>query len=179
MNIECHACVGGTNVHKDMSKLQEGVHVVVSTPGRILNMINRGAFRTDNIKIFCLDAADEMFSGCLRYQIRDILHSLPQDTSAVLFSATISADTLEVTKKFLRDPVKILVKKDELALEGIKQFYIAIEKEKWKLGTLCDLYETFATTQTIIFCNTCQKVDRLAKKMHTKGFAMLAMVCSP
>ncbi len=69
MNIECHACVGGTNVREDMAKLQEGVHVVVGTPGRVFDMINRRAFRTDSIKIFCLDEADEMLSRGFKDQI--------------------------------------------------------------------------------------------------------------
>ena len=69
MSIECHACVGGTNVREDMAKLQEGVHVVVGTPGRVFDMINRRAFRTDHIKIFCLDEADEMLSRGFKDQI--------------------------------------------------------------------------------------------------------------
>jgi translation initiation factor 4A len=69
MNIECHACVGGTNVREDMAKLQEGVHVVVGTVGRVFDMINRRALRTDNIKIFCLDEADGMLSRGFKGQI--------------------------------------------------------------------------------------------------------------
>ena len=69
MSIECHACVGGTNVREDMAKLQEGVHVVVGTPGRVFDMINRRALRTDHIKIFCLDEADEMLSRGFKDQI--------------------------------------------------------------------------------------------------------------
>jgi translation initiation factor 4A len=86
------------------------------------------------------------------------------------------ADVLEVTKKFMRDPVRILVKKDELTLEGIKQFYIAVEKEEWKLDTLCDLYETVTITQAVIFCNTRRKVDWLTEKMHSREFTVSAMV---
>ena len=69
MSIECHACVGGTNIREDKAKLQEGVHIVVGTPGRVYDMINRRAFRTDNIKIFCLDEADEMLSRGFKDQI--------------------------------------------------------------------------------------------------------------
>ena len=76
MSIECHACVGGTNVREDMAKLQEGVHVVVGTPGRVFDMINRRAFRTDNIKIFCLDEADEMLSRGFKDQIYEGLFFL-------------------------------------------------------------------------------------------------------
>ena len=176
MNIECHACVGGTNVREDMAKLQEGCHVVVGTPGRVFDMINRRAFRTDNVKIFCLDEADEMLSRGFKDQIYEVFQLLPQDTQVVLLSATMPADVLEVTKKFMRDPVRILVKRDELTLEGIKQFYIAVEKEEWKLDTLCDLYETVTITQAVIFCNTRRKVDWLTEKMHSREFTVSAMV---
>ena len=178
MNVECHACVGGTNVREDMAKLQEGVQVVVGTPGRVFDMINRRALRTDTIKIFCLDEADEMLSRGFKDQIYEVFQLLPQDTQVVLLSATMPADVLEVTKKFMRDPVRILVKRDELTLEGIKQFYIAVEKEEWKLDTLCDLYETVTITQAVIFCNTRRKVDWLTEKMHSREFTVSAMVCS-
>lgn len=176
MNIECHACVGGTNVREDMAKLQEGVHVVVGTPGRVYDMINRRALRADTIKLFCLDEADEMLSRGFKDQIYEVFQLLPQDTQVVLLSATMPADVLEVTKKFMRDPVRILVKRDELTLEGIKQFYIAVEKEEWKLDTLCDLYETVTITQAVIFCNTRRKVDWLTEKMHQREFTVSAMV---
>ena len=176
MNIECHACVGGTNVREDMAKLQEGVHVVVGTPGRVHDMINRRALRTDHIQLFCLDEADEMLSRGFKDQIYEVFQLLPQDTQVVLLSATMPADVLEVTKKFMRDPVRILVKRDELTLEGIKQFYIAVEKEEWKLDTLCDLYETVTITQAVIFCNTRRKVDWLTEKMHSREFTVSAMV---
>lgn len=178
MNVECHACVGGTNVREDMAKLQEGVQVVVGTPGRVFDMINRRALRTDTIKIFCLDEADEMLSRGFKDQIYEVFQLLPQDTQVVLLSATMPADVLEVTKKFMREPVRILVKRDELTLEGIKQFYIAVEKEEWKLDTLCDLYETVTITQAVIFCNTRRKVDWLTEKMHSREFTVSAMVRS-
>jgi translation initiation factor 4A len=176
MNIECHPCVGGTNVREDMAKLQEGVQVVVGTPGRVFDMINRRALKTDHIKIFCLDEADEMLSRGFKDQIYEVFQLLPQDTQVVLLSATMPADVLEVTKKFMRDPVRILVKRDELTLEGIKQFYIAVEKEEWKLDTLCDLYETVTITQAVIFCNTRRKVDWLTEKMTSREFTVSAMV---
>lgn len=84
-------------------------------------------------------------------------------------------DVLEVTNKFMRDPVRILVKRDELTLEGIKQFFIAVEKEDWKLETLCDLYETVTIAQAVIFCNTRRKVDWLTDKLQQKEFTVSAM----
>ena len=100
---------------------------------------------------------------------------LPQDTQVVLLSATMPEDVLAVTKKFMRDPVRILVKRDELTLEGIKQFYIGVEKEEWKFETLTDLYETVTITQAVIFCNTRRKVDWLTEQLHSQEFTVSAM----
>lgn len=190
MNVECHACIGGTSVRDDMKALQDGPQVVVGTPGRVQDMIQRRVLKTDSMKMFVLDEADEMLSVCLahtsRYmltsqqrgfteQIYDIFQLLPQSTQVVLLSATMPQDVLEVTTKFMRDPVRILVKKDELTLEGIKQFYIAVEKEDWKLDTLSDLYETVTITQAVIFCNTRRKVDWLTERLTSRDFTVSAM----
>ncbi|KAJ3297319.1 translation initiation factor eIF4A [Borealophlyctis nickersoniae] len=175
MQVDCHACIGGTNVREDMRKLESGAHVVVGTPGRVHDMITRRALRTDHIKMFVLDEADEMLSRGFKDQIYDVFQLLPPATQVVLLSATMPADVLEVTKRFMRDPIRILVKRDELTLEGIKQFYVAVEKEEWKLDTLCDLYETVTITQAVIFCNTRRKVDWLTEKMHGREFTVSAM----
>ncbi|CAM1505682.1 Fc.00g113190.m01.CDS01 [Cosmosporella sp. VM-42] len=175
MNIECHACIGGTSVRDDMKALQDGPQVVVGTPGRVQDMIQRRFLKTDGMKMFVLDEADEMLSRGFTEQIYDIFQLLPQSTQVVLLSATMPQDVLEVTTKFMRDPVRILVKKDELTLEGIKQFYIAVEKEEWKLDTLSDLYETVTITQAVIFCNTRRKVDWLTDKLTARDFTVSAM----
>ena len=142
MNIECHASVSGAGVREDMAKLQEGPQIVVGTPGRVFDMINRRALRTDNIKIFCLEEADEMLTHGFKGRIYEVFRLLPQATQVVLLSAIMPADVLEATKKFVREPVRILIKRVEFRTLGdIKQFYIAVEKEEWKLDTLCDLYE--------------------------------------
>merc|ERR1712228_1020033 len=84
-------------------------------------------------------------------------------------------EILDMTKKFMRSPVRILVKKDELTLEGIQQFYVAVEKEDWKLDTLCDLYETLTITQSIIYCNTRRKVDFIAEQLSKRDFTISTM----
>jgi len=175
MNIEVHACVGGTAVRDDIRTLQAGVHVVVGTPGRVYDMINRRALRLDSIRQFFLDEADEMLSRGFKDQIYDIFKFLPETVQVCLFSATMPLDVLEVTERFMREPVRILVKKDELTLEGIKQFYIAVEREEWKLETLCDLYETLTITQAIIYCNTRRKVDWLQEEMQKRDFTVSCM----
>jgi translation initiation factor 4A len=138
-------------------------------------MINRGALKTDSMKMFILDEADEMLSRGFKDQIYDVFQRLPPSTQVVLLSATMPAEVMEVTTKFMRDPIRILVKKDELTLEGIKQFYVAVEKEEWKLDTLCDLYETVTITQAVIFCNTRRKVDWLTEKLTAREFTVSAM----
>jgi len=175
LKIVIHACVGGTAVRDDIAQLKSGVHVVVGTPGRVYDMINRGALKLASCRLFCLDEADEMLSRGFKDQIYDVFKFLPEKVQVALFSATMPMDVLEVTNRFMRDPVRILVKRDELTLEGIKQFYISIDQEDWKLDTLCDLYETLTITQAIIYCNTRRKVDWLMEKMQSRDFTVSAM----
>ncbi|KAJ9114466.1 translation initiation factor eIF4A [Naganishia adeliensis] len=175
MNVDCHACVGGTSIKEDIAKLAAGPQVIVGTPGRVFDMINRNFLKTDSMKVFALDEADEMLSKGFAQAMYDIFQLLPAETQVVLLSATMPPDVLEVTKKFMRDPIRILVKKEELTLEGIRQFYIAVEKEDWKLDTLCDLYETVTITQAVIFCSTRRKVDWLTEKLHSREFTVSAM----
>ncbi|OXA43347.1 eukaryotic initiation factor 4A-I isoform X1 [Folsomia candida] len=175
LNVSCHACIGGTNVRDDQRKLESGVQIVVGTPGRVYDMINRRSFRTDHIKMFVLDEADEMLSRGFKDQIYKVFKTMNGDTQVILLSATMPPEVLEVTTKFMRDPVTILVKKEELTLEGIKQFYVNVEKEEWKLDTLSDLYDTLSITQAVIFCNTRRKVDWLTGRMREKEHTVSAM----
>merc|ERR1712098_364838 len=96
-------------------------------------------------------------------------------TQVVLVSATLPPEVLAMTRKFMTDPIQILVKRDELTLEGIKQFFVAVEKEDWKFETLCDLYDTLTITQAVIFVNTRSKVEWLAEKMREANFTVVAM----
>jgi|Transcript_8049 translation initiation factor 4A len=175
LKITSHACVGGTLVRDDVRILREGVQIVVGTPGRVFDMINRTVLDLRSVRLFTLDEADEMLSRGFKDQIYDIFQHLPPKVQVCLFSATMPADILEISQRFMRDPVRILVKRDELTLDGIRQFYIAIEKEEWKLETLCDLYETLTITQAIIYCNTRRKVDWLTDKMGQRDFTISAM----
>jgi ATP-dependent RNA helicase len=159
MNVQCHACIGGTSIGEDIRKLEYGQHVVSGTPGRVFDMIRRRSLRTRNIKMLVLDEADELLNKGFKDQIYDVYRYLPPATQVVLLSATLPYDVLEMTTKFMTDPIRILVKRDELTLEGIKQFFVAVEKEDWKFDTLCDLYDTLTITQAVIFCNTRRKVS--------------------
>jgi ATP-dependent RNA helicase len=157
--VQCHACIGGTSIGEDIRKLDHGQHVVSGTPGRVYDMIRRRNLRTRNIKMLVLDEADELLNLGFKDQIYDVYRYLPPQTQVVVLSATLPYDVLEMTTKFMTDPIRILVKRDELTLEGIKQFFVAVEKEEWKFDTLCDLYDTLTITQAVIFCNTRRKVS--------------------
>lgn len=99
-----------------------------------------------------------MLSRGFKEQIYDIYRFLPPSTQVVLVSATLPSDVLDMTRRFMNDPVRVLVKRDELTLDGIRQFYVNVEQEEWKFDTLVDLYDTLTITQAVIFCNTKQKV---------------------
>jgi translation initiation factor 4A len=175
MGITCIACIGGTNVREDLRKLDMGTQVVVGTPGRVHDMIQRRSLRPDNIRLFVLDEADEMLSRGFKDQIYDVFKFMPAEVQVVLLSATMPAEVLDVTKRFMRDPVRILVKKEELTLEGIRQFFIYLEKDEWKLDTLCDLYETISVTQAVIFTNTRRKVETLTAQLTQRKFTVSCM----
>lgn len=138
-------------------------------------MIKRRNLRTKEIKMLILDEADEMLSQGFKDQIYDIYRFLPPDIQVVVVSATLPHEVLEITTNFMTTPVRILVKRDELTLEGIKQFFVAVEREDWKFETLCDLYDTMTITQAVIFCNTRNKVDWLASKMIEANFTVAKM----
>jgi len=172
MKARCHSCIGGTRVSDDIDRLQEGVHIVVGTPGRVYDMLSRSVLRPHTIKIFILDEADDMLSRGFREQIYAIFTSLPRNVHVGLFSATMPPEALEITERFMNNPVKILVKRAELTLEGIKQFYVDVTLEQNKLDTLSDLYDTVNITQAVIFCNTRRKVDWLTDKMRARHFVV-------
>ncbi|ODN76636.1 ATP-dependent RNA helicase FAL1 [Cryptococcus amylolentus CBS 6039] len=175
LNVSCHACIGGTSVGEDIRKLEAGQQVVSGTPGRVFDMIRRRNLRTKDIKMLILDESDELLNKGFKDQIYDIYRYLPPATQVVVVSATLPHDVLEMTTKFMTDPIRILVKRDELTLEGIKQFFVAVEKEDWKFDTLCDLYDTLTITQAVIFCNTRRKVDWLTEKMREANFTVSSM----
>jgi len=176
MDVTTHACIGGTNVRQEIQKLQmDRPQVIVGTPGRVYDMINRKAIDARTINMFILDEADEMLSRGFKDQIYDIFRELSGNIQVVLLSATMPEEVLDVTKRFMRDPITILVKKEELTLEGIRQFYVAVEQENWKLETLCELYETLTITQCVIFVNTRRKVDYLTQELRNRDFIVSCM----
>lgn len=175
MNVQVHACIGGKSLSEDIRRLDYGVHIVSGTPGRVFDMIQRRNLRTRSIKMLVLDEADEMLNAGFKDQVYDIYRYLPYNTQCIVVSATLPQEILAMTQKFMRNPVRILVKRDELSLEGIKQYFIAVEKEEWKFDTLCDLYDSLIITQAVIFVNLKKKVEWLTNKMREANFTVSSM----
>lgn len=172
MDVTVHACIGGKSIEDDVTALRNGAQIVVGTPGRVFDVIDRGIFDTRNVKMFIMDEADEMLSQGFKEQIYKVFQYLPETTQTVLLSATMPKDVLDVTTKFMRDPVRILVKKDELTLEGIKQFYVNVEVDHYKLMVLTDLYDSISVTQAVIFCNTRKRVEMLTEELTKQDFTV-------
>jgi translation initiation factor 4A len=168
--IKIHCCVGGTMVREDQRVIEDGVHIIVGTPGRIFSHIQSNIIETNHVKLFVLDEADEMLSVGFKNQVCEIFRYMPETVQTAIFSATMPYTILEITKNFMINPLKILIKNEELTLDGIKQFFIAIDKEEWKIETLMDLYQTITVTQAIIYCNTRKKVEYLNDCMTSRGF---------
>jgi len=166
LDININLCIGGTDLHKSCREFNNGVHVVVGTPGRIYDLINRNILRLDNVNIVIIDEADEMLSFGFKEQIKVIINKIPDNSQICLFSATLSNDILDLSSKFMKDPVNILVKNDELTLEGITQFYIAVGEDSNKLCILQDIYKTLTIGQTIIYVNTIKRVEILNKQLE-------------
>jgi ATP-dependent RNA helicase len=176
MKITCHCLIGGKSVEEDIKQLNHGVHIISGTPGRIYDMIQRKNLKTRNIKLLVIDEADEMLSKGFKEQVYDIYRYLPYNTQNVVVSATLPNEVLQMTTKFMsKETIKILVKRDELTLEGIKQYFIFVEKEINKFSTLCDLYDSMTITQAVIFCNEKKSVDWLTNKMRENFFTVSKM----
>eukprot|EP01069_Polyplicarium_translucidae_P013263 Polyplicarium_translucidae@DN860_c0_g1_i1.p1 len=172
LSVQVHCCIGQRRLADDIKAFEAGIHIVSGTPGRVFHMISERHFSTRSVKMLVLDEADEMLYRGFKEQVYDIYRFLPPTIQVVLVSATMPHEILEMTSKFMTNPFRVLVKRDELTLDGIKQFFVAVEMEQWKFDTLSDLYDTLTITQAVIFCNTKAKVEWLASKMQDANFTV-------
>lgn len=170
MGITYQEVIGGTDVIKCREDLDKSPNIVVGTPGRILDMISKNYLYTNNISTLVFDEADEILSYGFKETIHDIVSRIPEKAQICLFSATIPDEVLELTSKFMRDPESILVKKESLTLEGIKQFYINIKVSDWKYDILKDLYDTISISQCIIYFNSKNKLMEINERLSSENF---------
>jgi len=171
LDIKVSLCIGGTNVQQNINSIRTGSHIVVGTPGRIFHLLNENFIKTRYLISCIIDEADEMLSYGFQDQIRDIIQKIPPDTQICLFSATMPNEILDISTKFMTNPLNILVKTEELTLEGIRQFYIAIDHDRYKIDVIKDLYNTITLGQTIIYVNTIRRVERLNSQLANDNFS--------
>ena len=160
------------NIDLCLGKNNDGLlpHVIIGTPGRVLDMITKKIINMDTIRVLVLDEADELLSEGFIKQIKQIISSINNTTQIGLFSATMDPSFMKLTEKFLRNPINILINKENLTLDGIIQYNIECERNEYKFDTLCDLYSLISTSQTIIYCNHHQSVEVLTKKLQEQNF---------
>jgi translation initiation factor 4A len=164
--------MGGTPTDENFRVLREGVQVIIGTPGRVFDMMKRSALKTKELKTFIMDEADEMLSKGFKDQIYDIFQFIPRETQIGVFSATMPEEALDLTKRFIPNAIRILVKAERVTVEGIKQYYLLIEDDLYKLETLYDLYERLKISQTIIFVNSIRTAESLRDKLEKENFVV-------
>jgi translation initiation factor 4A len=173
MKVTTCSVIGGTNVGECKSNLQKNPHIVIGTPGRILDMMQKEFFDTSKLKIMVFDEADEILSSGFKDTIYNIVKLTPKNMQITLFSATMPADVVELTDRFMNKPKRLLMKNDVLTLEGIKQYYVNTKDNNWKYDVLIDIYETISISQCIIYCNSKKRVNELGNALVNQEFPVL------
>jgi superfamily II DNA/RNA helicase len=170
-NLRVQVLVGGSSIDEDIANLKSNVpHVITGCPGRVYDMMRRNHIISKNIKLVVLDEADEMLSSGFKEQVYNIFQHFNNNIQVALFSATLPDHIQGITSKFMRDPVKIQVRAEQLTLEGISQYYVAIEDDRQKYLTLKDLYSFMSVSQCIIYANSVKRVSALYDAMMEDGF---------
>jgi superfamily II DNA/RNA helicase len=170
-NIRFHLLIGGTSTDEDAHQLKTIMpHIIVGCPGRVYDMMRRNNIVSKDINLLVLDEADEMLSVGFKDQIYNIFQYLNANIQVGLFSATMPNELQSLTDKFMRNPVRILVKSEMLTLEGIKQYYVALNDDTQKYATLKDIFNIISMSQCIIYCNSIKRVMDLTDAMINDGF---------
>jgi superfamily II DNA/RNA helicase len=163
--------IGGSSIDEDASSMRENIpHIIVGCPGRVFDMIRRRHINANKLKIVVLDEADEMLSSGFKEQVYNIFQNLNKNAQIALFSATLPHNIFQITTKFMREPINIRVKAESLTLEGIKQYFVAVEDDRQKYLTLKDLYQFISLSQCIIYCNSVKRVKDLYEAMEGDNF---------
>lgn len=165
MDITMCKVIGKTNISESIMELKRDPQIIVATPGRLVDMISKRHIFTDNIKTLVLDEADEMLSGGFMEILYEIIKCMPKKCQICLFSATMPKEILDLTENFMNNPERLLVNRDELTLEGIKQFYINLKQYNWKFDVLYDIYDTINITQSIIYVNSKNILNNLYDRL--------------
>jgi translation initiation factor 4A len=173
MGVSVYSATGGTPLRDDIRAIEKGAQFLIGTPGRIWDLMNRNVLHRDQIRVLIMDEADQMLEDRFKEQVMLILEKgFPKETQVALFSATMPQEVVEVANSLLQDPVRILIPPEAVPLDGIKQYYVMLQKEEWKYDTLCDLYQHLNINQALIYTNKRQRAEWLAEKMTGQGFPL-------
>ena len=178
MKLRVHTLTGGTSVSEDLAILNQSKigpphvpHLLVATPGRLYDLLHRKAVNPKTIRVLILDEADQMLEARFREQVHCILGmGWSEKTQVALLSATMIPEITVVAKSLLNNPVTILLDPDDVTLEGIKQWYVKVDRDEYKLDTLCDIWEHLSIQQATIFVNTRARAEWLGEQMRSRGF---------
>lgn len=169
MGCKVMATTGGTNLKEDIMRLQQQVHVIIATPGRILDLMKKGLAVMENCNILVMDEADKLLSQDFKNMLDNVISFLPLDRQILLYSATFPCTVDAFIKKHMHNPYEINLM-EELTLKGITQYYAYVQ-EKQKVHCLNTLFSKLQINQSIIFCNSTQRVELLAKKITELGYS--------
>lgn len=165
--------IGGSSIQDDADDIRKNCpHIIVGCAGRVYDMFRRKYLSGRDIKILVLDEADEMLSSGFKESIYNIFQFINENMQVALFSATLPPEILELSKKFMRDPVDITMEVEKLNLECITQYYVALRNDSDKYDTLKDLFSSISVSQCIIYCNSVRRVSELYKAMMEEGFSV-------
>lgn len=174
--IRIKTIVGGSSIDEDADEMRKNhPHIIVGCPGRVYDMIRRRHINANKLKLVVLDEADEMLSSGFKEQVYNVFKYLNKNVQIALFSATLPNNIFQITNKFMRNPVKICVKAESLTLEGIKQYFIAVNDDREKFLTLKDLYQHISLSQCIIYANSVKRVIDLYEAMKEDGFPVCCL----
>ncbi len=168
--IKIEAIYGGDSIERQIRSLRKGVHIVVGTPGRVMDHLERGTLNLDNVKMMVLDEADEMLDMGFREDIESILTDMPEERQTILFSATMSKPIMTITRKFQDNPVLIKVVRNELTNQNIEQVYFEV-KPQAKVEVMTRLIDMHDIKSLLVFCNTKRKVDEIVEELQLRGYA--------
>ncbi len=168
------AVYGGESINKQIHALTNGVHIVVGTPGRLIDLMERRVLNLSAVKFVVLDEADRMLDMGFIEDIQFILSKVPKDRQTSLFSATIDRNVMNICYKYMKNPEKILVSKDEIAVTQMNQFYIAVN-QSGKFDALCDILQDRSVGKAIVFCRTRHEASKLSDRLYRKRFRSQAL----
>ena len=170
MNVKVLPVYGGESINNQIRALQRGVHIVVGTPGRVIDHLKRGTLNLSGTKVVVLDEADRMLDMGFIDDINYILSKTPENKQMSLFSATIDDSVMNVCHRYMKNPEKILVSKDEIAVEQMNQYYMVVNSRD-KIDYLLKMLKTNNVEKAIIFCNTRRSTDWLARKLRQQRYS--------